>query len=94
MLHFVMAREPVMPCIELMEWVISHTKSQDCKIVNDQGECIGSFLPQDMAICYKLPDPDESLTKDFMISFYEQYDTNKILNSWWKEDKNLSSDLW
>jgi hypothetical protein len=69
-----------------MEWVISHTKSQDYKIVNDQGECIGSFLPQDMAIYYKLLDPDESLTKDFVISFYEQYETNKILNNWWKED--------
>jgi hypothetical protein len=62
MLHSVV-RVPIMPCIELMEWVISHTKAQDCKIVNDQGECIGSFLPQDIDICYKLLDPDESLPR-------------------------------
>jgi hypothetical protein len=63
-----------------MEWIIIHTNALDCKIVNNQGEFIGSFLPQDMAICDKLPYRDESLTKDFVISFYEQYDTNKILN--------------
>jgi hypothetical protein len=86
MLHFVTMRASVMHCIQLMEWVISHTKSLDCKIVNGQGECIGSFLSQYMAICYKLIDPNESLTKDFVISFYEQYETNKILKKWWKED--------
>ena len=54
--------------------------------MNDQGEFIGSFLPQDMSIYYKLLDLDESLTKDFLIAFYEQYDTTKILENWWKED--------
>jgi hypothetical protein len=81
MLHSVASRAPVLPCVELMEWVINHTRAQECKIVNEKGECIGSFLPQDMAYCYKLPDLDESLTKDFVIDFYEQYDTNKILNN-------------
>jgi hypothetical protein len=75
LLHFVASRAPVMPCVELMEWVISHTKAQNCRIVNDKGECIGSFLPQDINTYYKFPDPDESLTKDFVISFYEWYDT-------------------
>jgi hypothetical protein len=90
MLHSVSSRVHVLPCVELMEWVINHTRAQECKIVNEQGECIGSFLPQDMAYCYKLPDPDESLTKYFVIAFYEQYDTNKILSSWWKEDMKFA----
>jgi hypothetical protein len=71
MLHYVVVRAPIMPSVELMEWVISRTKAQDYKTMNDKGECIGSFLPQDTTFFYKLPNLNESLTKDFMIAFYE-----------------------
>jgi hypothetical protein len=73
----------------IIEWVISHTDAHNCRIVNDKGECIGSFLPQDVNTYYKFPEPDESLTKEFLITFYEKYDTSKILGNWWKEDKNF-----
>jgi hypothetical protein len=73
-----------------MEWIINYTKSHECKIMNEQGECIWSFHPQDMDFFYKLPSPDESLTKEFVIEFYEKYDTNNVLNNWWKEDIKFS----
>jgi hypothetical protein len=88
-LHSIASRAPFMPCVELIEWVISHTDAQNCRIINDKGECIGYFLPRDVNKYYKLLEPEESLNKDFVISFYEKYDTSKILGNWWKEDKNL-----
>jgi hypothetical protein len=75
-----------MPSVELVEWVIIHIDAQNYRIINEKGECIGSFLPQDVSTYYKFPAPDESLTKDFLISFYEKYDTSRILGNWWKED--------
>jgi hypothetical protein len=81
MLHSIATRASALPCLELMEWVIIHTKAQEWKIVNDKGECIGSCLPQYMDYRYKPLYLDESLTKDFVIVFYEQYDTNKILSN-------------
>jgi hypothetical protein len=43
-----------------------------------------------MARCYKLPEPDEFLTKYFVNDFYEKYERRKILNNWWKEDKKFT----
>jgi len=63
LLYYVATREPIMPYVELGEWFISHTKAQNCRIVNEKEECIGSFLPQDINTYYKFPDPNEYLTK-------------------------------
>jgi hypothetical protein len=62
-----------------------------CTINNEQGECVGVFLPTEVQKYYKLRDPEERLNTDFMVKFYEIHDTSRLLASWWKEDKKFTN---
>jgi hypothetical protein len=42
---------------------------------------------------YKLRDPDERLNTDFVVSFYEIHDTNKVMYSSWREDKKFTNQI-
>jgi hypothetical protein len=42
-----------------------------------------------MAHCYKLPELDEFLTKDFLNDFYDKYESSKVLNNWWKKYRKI-----
>jgi hypothetical protein len=84
-------RTPVFPCIELLKWLIDHTDTQRCLINDDNGECVGVFLPVEVHNYYKLRDLEERLNTDFVIKFYEKHDTNKVMASWWREDKKYTN---
>jgi hypothetical protein len=87
----VASRTLVFPCIELLKWLIDHTDAQRCLINDDNGGCIGVFLPVEVQNYYKLREPEERLNTDFVLSFYQKHDTNKIMASWWREDKNFTN---
>jgi hypothetical protein len=44
-LHMVARRTLVFPCIEVLKWLINHTDTQKCLINDDNGGCVGFFLP-------------------------------------------------
>jgi hypothetical protein len=90
-LHMVASRTPVFPCIELLKWLIDHTDTQICLINDDNGGCVGVFLPVEVQNYYKLREPEEWLNTDFVVSFYEKHDTDKVMASWWREDKNFTN---
>jgi hypothetical protein len=90
-LHMVARRTPVFPCIELLKWLIDHTDTQICLINDDNGECVRVFLPVEVQNYYKLRDPEERLNTDFVVSFYEKHNTNKVMASWWREDKKFTN---
>lgn len=90
-LHSVASRTPVLPCIETLGWIIDHADMVKCTINNEQGECVGVFLPTEVQKYYKLRDPKERLNKDFVVKFYEVHDTSQLLASWWKEDKKFTN---
>jgi hypothetical protein len=59
-------------------------------MINDeQGKCVGVFLPVEVNKYYKLRELEVRLNIDFVVAFYEKHDTNKLLASWWKEDKKF-----
>jgi hypothetical protein len=88
-LHMVASRSPVFPCIELLKWIIDHADAQKCLINDDNGECVGVFLPSEVQSYYKLKDSELKLSTDFILSFYASHDTSKIMASWWREDKKF-----
>jgi hypothetical protein len=90
-LHIVASRTPVFPCIELLKWLIDHTDANKCVINDDNGQIMGVFLPLEVQNYYKLRDPDERLSMDFVVKFYQKHDTSKIMASWWREDKKLTN---
>jgi hypothetical protein len=90
-LHMVASRTLVFPCIELLKWIIDHTDAQRCLINDDNGGCVGVFLPVEVQSYYKLREPEERLSTEFVLSFYQKHDTNKIMASWWREDKNFTN---
>jgi hypothetical protein len=79
----------VFPCIELLKWLIDHTDAQKCLINDDNDECVGVFLPSEVQSYYKLREPEENMSTDFVVSFYAAHDTSKIMASWWREDKKF-----
>jgi hypothetical protein len=55
-------------------------------INDDNGKCVGVFLPLEVQKYYKLNESGEKLNTDFVVSFYASHDTSKILALWWRED--------
>jgi hypothetical protein len=89
--HNINSRTPVLPCIEILGWIIDHADTMKCTINNAEGECVGVFLPVEVQKYYKLRDPEERLNIDFVVKFYEYHDTNMLLASWWREDKKFTN---
>jgi hypothetical protein len=56
-LHMVASRTLIFPCIELLKWLIDHTDTQKCLINDDNGKCVGVFLPLEVQNYYKLREP-------------------------------------
>jgi len=90
-LHMVARRTPIFPCVELFKWLIEHTDTQRCFINDDNGECVEVFLQVEVQNYYNLRDSDESMKTDFFVIFYEKHNTNKVMASWWREDKNFTN---
>jgi hypothetical protein len=90
-LHRVACRTPIIPCIKTIGWIIDHTDTVKCMVNNEEGECVGIFLPVEVQKYYKLRDPEERLNTDFVVRFYELHDTSQLLASWWKEDKKFTN---
>jgi hypothetical protein len=65
-LHMVASRSPVFPCVELLKWLIDHTDAHKCLINDDNGECVGVFLPSEVQKYYKLNESGEKLSTDFV----------------------------
>jgi hypothetical protein len=62
----------VVPCIEIFKWVIDHTDAHRCLINDDNGGCIGVFLPVEVQNYYRLRDPEECLNTDFFFAFLSE----------------------
>jgi hypothetical protein len=90
-LHMVASRTPVFPCFELLKWLIDHTDTQRCLINDHNGECVRVFLPVEVRSYYKLREPEECLSTEFVLSFYQKHNTNKIMAFWWREDKKFTN---
>jgi hypothetical protein len=80
---------PIFPYIELLKWIIDHVDAQKCLINDDNSECVGVFLPSEVQSYYKLKDSKLKLSTEFILGFYVSHDTNKIMVSWWREDKKI-----
>jgi hypothetical protein len=68
-LHRVACRTPVLPCIEILGWIIDHADTVKCMVNNVEGECVGVFLPVEVQKYYKLRDPEERLNTDLWSNF-------------------------
>jgi hypothetical protein len=60
-LHMVARRTPVFPCIEFLKWLIDHIDSQKCLIKDNNGGCVGVFLPVEVQKYYKPRNLEERL---------------------------------
>jgi hypothetical protein len=60
-------------------------------INNENGGCVGVFLPTEFQKYYKLRDPKEWLNMNFVVKFYEFHYTCRLMASWWKEDKKFTN---
>jgi hypothetical protein len=47
-LHFVVARTPIMPYLEALDWIIAHADVKHMTILNEEGRCIGSYFPSEI----------------------------------------------
>ena len=41
-------RTPVFPCINTLSWITDHTDTQKCLINDENGRCVGFFLPTEV----------------------------------------------
>jgi hypothetical protein len=74
-LHMVASKTPIFPSIEVLKWFINHTDTHKCLINDENGGCVGVFLPVEVQKYYKLRDLEERLNTYFFVKFYERHDT-------------------
>jgi hypothetical protein len=77
----VAARAPNFPCIEALEWIISHVGIKNCIINDEQGKYIGTFLLLEISKYEKLLKPDVLFNTNFETTFLKQHDVVKIVVS-------------
>jgi hypothetical protein len=87
----VSSRTPFFPCIEVLKWLMDHIDTLKCLIKNENGGCVGFFLPKKSQKYYKLRYPKEHLNTDFVVKFYELHDTSRLMASWWKEKTKFTN---
>jgi hypothetical protein len=89
-LHYVARGHLLCLHLEAIEWIIDHTDLKKSMIMNDASQCMGSFLAvKNLERYYKIPKLEVHLVNLFVDEFYQKHDENKILASWWKEDKRF-----
>jgi hypothetical protein len=71
----------VLPYIEILGWIIDHMDMTKCMVNDENGGCVGGFLPIEVQKYYKLRDPEERLNTNFVVTFYEFHDTNRWMAS-------------
>jgi len=81
LLHMVASKSHVLPYVEALEWIISHTDDAKCLINDDQGKCVGFFLLVEVNKYYKLRELKVRLNIDFVVAFYDKHNTRKLLES-------------
>jgi hypothetical protein len=64
-------KTPIFPCIEVLKWLIDHTNKHKFLINDENGGCVGVFLPIEVHKYYKIRDPEEQLNTDFVVKFYD-----------------------
>jgi hypothetical protein len=84
-------RTPIFPCIEVLKWLIDHKDTHKCLINDHNGRCVKVFIPGEVHKYYKLKDSEERLNTKFIVKFYEHHNTNRVMASWWREDKNFTN---
>jgi hypothetical protein len=90
-LNMVVSKTLIFPYIEVLKWLIDHTNRKKLLINNENGGCIGVFLPTEVQKYYKLSDQEEWLNTEFMVKFYEFHDTSRLMASWSKEHKKFTN---
>jgi hypothetical protein len=79
----VASRTLVFPYIEILKWLIDHADTQFFFINDDNGKCVGVFLPVEVEKYYKLRDLEERLNTNFIMKFYKFHNTSRLMASWW-----------
>jgi hypothetical protein len=87
----VVRKNLVFPCIEALKWLIDHIDTHKCLINNENGGCVRVFLLVEFQTYYKLRDPEERLKTYFVMKFYDHHNTNRVMASWWREDKKYTN---
>jgi hypothetical protein len=55
----VASRTSIFSYIEVLKWLIGHMDEKKCLINDENGRCVGLFLPTEVQKYYKLRDPEE-----------------------------------
>ena len=85
-IHNVAARPKILPCTDMVKWVIDHLNIADRKFKDSKGEDLGSFEAEDLKAMYHLPSPQQKYDKDFLKSFRTEHpDLMKVIKEW-KDD--------
>ncbi len=87
-LHRIATRPKILPCKDMVKWVIDDVDVSDRNFKNSRHEVMGSFAPDHLHQMYQLPDPQNLYNKDFDPSGYWWPPTN---STWIPSSASFSS---
>jgi len=77
----------MLPCEDALEWIINHADRKNCLINDEQGKCVGTFLPLEISKYYNILEIEFLFNTNFVTKFHGKHDVRKIMVSWCKEYK-------
>jgi len=73
----------MMPCVEMIKWLIQHTIVNIKQIYNELGKLVSSFLLTDVEACCKFPRVDIYLVDSKVKTFVEEHNFHVLFANWY-----------
>ena len=87
-IHPIVAKSPIFPCIEVIEWIINHSNTVGMEFKYCFGKVIFNFIRDSIVWYYiLLENLEKSSTNEFIKGFHEKFDVRNVLETWWSKDK-------
>lgn len=83
-LHRITAKEKILPCTDVVRWVVEEIPVSNRTFFIVDGRIFGSFQPDDLRKMYHFPEPKNKYNKAFLEKFAEENETESAPIKQWR----------
>ena len=89
-LHRATVRTPVLPCLDVVEWITRKIDHQHQSILNVEGKVVANYKPSMINQIYHLKEATVKVSPEWLKQKGESVDMLTILKGWWSEGNFIS----
>ena len=82
--HKVVCRYLVLPCVDVIKWILQGLDTKSMALNNFSGQQLASYQPHEIHLIHNLPKPEEHLDSRLYVS-WSYLNAKEVNKSWWKK---------